>query len=413
MSLVPALIAGGVLASCRFDADNLLLGDGGGGASDADVTLSDADPGAFDAAPGSPDAASTPDAAPGDPDATPCDFDDDDICDSGDPDGPLLIDANTTFDTDADPLCRTLTQVGGPEACLVVVDSFTLNGGVSFTAIGTRPLVVASVADINLNGLLDVSSRLSGQIGAGANFVDCAVTTDPEGDDGGSGGGAGGSFAGAGGNGGNGDEDDSSGGDGEGEGGTASAAVSLPTFLRGGCPGGAGADKDDTDLTPPGNGGGAVYLLSAANINLNSGSAIRATGAGGRGGIGGDHAGGGGGGTGGHVILEAGNINLGGNVGANGGGGGEGGVNRPGNSDDETGNNGADGALSLTGAPGGSGVQSGGNGGDGSSQADLDGEDGNGAIGAGGGGGGAAGFIVFRGTVNENGGQTSPPFIQE
>jgi hypothetical protein len=410
--------AGSLITGCTFDGGTASIGDGGGLPADANVNQADADPAAPDADPaapdaGPPDAALQFDAEPGTPDARPCDFDDEDICDTGDPDGPLIIDASTTFNTDNDPLCRPLAQTDGPDACLVVVDSFTINGGARFIAIGSRPLVVASVSDINLNDLFDVSSRISGQVGAGANFADCAVATAPEGDVGGSGGGAGGSFGGAGGDGGDGDEDQSSGSNGAGLGGTASSSVSQPAFLRGGCPGGAGAERNDTDLTPPGNGGGAVFLLTPANINLNAGSAIRATGAGGIGGRGGDHAGGGGGGSGGHIILEAANINHGGDVGANGGGGGEGGVNFGGGVDTD-GNDGADGAVSATGANGGSGAsQFGGNGGDGSTQADLDGENASGDDGGGGGGGGAAGYIVFRGTVNDNGGLTSPPFIQE
>ena len=403
--------AGSLISGCTCDGGVPSTGDDGGGLpADANENQADADPAAPDGAP--PDAALQFDAEPGTPDATPCAFDDGLICATGDPDGPLIIDASTTFNTDNDPLCRPLAQTDGPGACLVVVDSFTINGGARFIAIGSRPLVVASVSDINLNDLFDVSSRISGQVGAGANFAGCAVATAPEGDVGGSGGGAGGSFGGSGGDGGDGDEDQSSGSNGAGLGGTASSAVSQPAFLRGGCPGGAGAERNDTDLTPPGNGGGAVFLLTPANINLNAGSAIRATGAGGIGGRGDDHAGGGGGGTGGHIILEAANINLGGNVGANGGGGGEGGVDFGGS--DIDGNDGADGALSATGANGGSGAsQFGGNGGDGSTQSNLDGEIANGDDGGGGGGGGAAGYIVFRGTVNDNGGITSPPFIQE
>ena len=394
-----------VLAGCSFDTSNLAVDDDGAATQpDADRFAPDADPAVIDAA-------VVPDAVPGTPDATPCSFDQD-ICDTGEPDGPLAINVDTNFDTDNDPLCRTLAQVNGPNVCLVVLDGFTLNTGANFIATGSRPLVIASVGDIDVNSLIDVSSRISGQIGAGANFEDCAVAANPQGDAGGSGGGAGGSFGGKGGDGGTGDDDTSSGNDGEGDGGTASSAVSQPGVLRGGCPGGAGAVRNNSALTLPGNGGGALLLLTPANINLNAGSAILATGAGGTGGDGNDHAGGGGGGSGGHVILDAANINLGGSISANGGGGGEGGTRFSGGNDVD-GDDGADGGLATTRASGGAGSEFGGNGGGGSSQADLDGENGNDSDAAGGGGGGGAGFIILRGTVVENGGVASPAFIQE
>ena len=394
-----------VLAGCSFDTTNLLLDDDGAATQpDADRFAPDADPIAIDAA-------VVPDAVPGTPDATPCSFDQD-ICDTGEPDGPLAINADTVFDTDTDPLCRTLAQVNGPDVCLVVLDGFTLNTGANFIAIGSRPLVIASVGDININSLIYVSSRIGGPTGAGANFEDCAVATSPQGDAGGSGGGAGGSFAGAGGDGGTGDDDTSSGNDDEGDGGTAVLAVSQPAVLRGGCPGGAGAVRNNNPLTAPGNGGGALFLVTPADINLNATSAIVANGAGGSGGDGGDHAGGGGAGSGGHIILEAANINLGGNISANGGGGGEGGTRFSGGNDLD-GDDGADGALSSTAANGGAGSTFGGNGGDGSSQLNLGGENGNDSDAAGGGGGGGAGFIIFRGAVQGAGGATSPLFIQE
>jgi hypothetical protein len=318
------------------------------------------------------------------------------------------VTSDTVFDTDEDPLCRVFPQDSGPEACLVLVESFTLAQGVDFRVVGARPLVLATPNSVELLGSFDVSSGRDERPGAGANYDACAAASAPEDDIGGAGGGAGGSFAGKGGDGGNGDTDSSLGLDGTGSGGAASSPVALPLVIRGGCAGSKGGDESDLlgsgDGGNGGNSGGAVSFIAGAEFRLSPESSIRATGAGGDGGD--VQSGGGGGGTGGYVAIEARDIFQHGNISANGGGGGEGGHRLL--SGPKDGNPGANGALQSNGAAGGSGAAANaGNGGLGSTQDNRDATPGLGASGGGGGGGGGAGFIVIKGNMS-GGGLVSP-----
>ena len=324
-----------------------------------------------------------------------------DLCAQGTPDPASTL--SGTIHTGTDARCRTLPQPGGPDACLILADGVTIG---DLIGIGPRPLVVVSTTDLTITGALDVSSRLGVRDGAAANDASCAVSGQPESDLGGAAGAAGGSFHGAGGNGGEGDTDNSLGNDGTALAGLASAAITQPAFLRGGCPGGRGGDEGGGGLGGAGgSSGGAVWLVAAGKLELLATGSIRATGAGGAPGQ--VQSGGGGGGSGGLIVLEATTLAIGGPVSANGGGGGEGGTRF--GSTSVTGNKGADGDLGATPAPGGFGaLGSSGDGGAGSAGAQLDGGAGESTIVGAGGGGGAAGFIHLIGTV-QGSGVVSPP----
>jgi hypothetical protein len=380
------------LSACTFDGSNEF-------STDSDGSI---EPGDIDAG----ETGDTPDAEPG------CPFTLDALCSLGDPDGDLDFTSDEVIDTDVDSRCLDLSQGTGPEACLLWADSVSVAPGVTVIAVGSRPLVFASAQTISISGTVDASSRRGVQEGAGADFGSCALASGPQRDIGGAGGAAGGSLAGVAGNGGVGDQDSSLGFDGEGAPGIASAAVGRPTFLRGGCPGGDGADESASSLSGSGgdrgSSGGAVAFFAAESFSLEGGGSIRVTGAGGGGGE--VQAGGGGGGSGGMLLIESGVVTINGTLGANGGGGGEGGVRLNGFS--RTGDRGADGALLPSGAPGGTGLSFAGDGGIGSSLASLAGGVGADANGGGGGGGGSAGYIILRGAVSVNG-STSPAAIVE
>ncbi|MBL0216500.1 MAG: hypothetical protein IPQ07_21785 [Myxococcales bacterium] len=198
-----------------------------------------------------------------------------------------------TFNTST--MCTEIRQSpGGPLCVYAVTGSLTVSGNVAIT--GPRPLVlVADRITIEMSGILDVADG-----GAGAGPAACA---DPV--SGGIGvdscsGGAGGSFVSAGGIGGM---------------GTTSIPQTpnpgtVPSFLRGGCAGGAGGHVLNEGMSPGGKGGGAIYLMASQEIVM-SGS-IYAWGGGGEGGTGGNTTtgGGGGGGSGGHIVLDAPTITL-------------------------------------------------------------------------------------------------------
>lgn len=318
---------------------------------------------------------------------------------------PALVLAGA-FDSDTDVRCRPFTQPGGRESCLLYADSISIAMGTTFTAHGTRPLLLASRTTVVIDGVLDVSSRRNGVPGAGANDADCQALRAPEDDIGGAAGGAGGSYLGRGGNGGVGDQDDSLGDDDDALAGLADAALAAaPTFARGGCPGSTGGDEVPAQGGRGGASGGAVWIAANGPISIGASGAIRATGAGGGGGQ--VQSGGGGGGSGGLVVIEAPTITVGGQISANGGGGGEGGTRVSGTP--VTGNAGSDGELGTTAAAGGSGAAgTPGDGGAGSAGAALGGGTGGGSIVGAGGGGGGAGFIRLVGAATVNG-VISPP----
>lgn len=309
------------------------------------------------------------------------------VCFAQAPTGTQMINAAINTDTAA---CAT-NVVGNNPGCVLASDSISISGAVAVT--GAKPLVLVAATTITLAGTLDASSHRAGggQIGAGADFAMCDAGTAP----GIHGGGAGGSFGGTGGAGGN--------DNGNMHGGTAGAAQTTLTVVRGGCPGQAGNAAGGT-AGAAGHGGGAIYLVAGTSITIASG-VINASGQPGLGGAL-QGAGGGGGGAGGLVAFDAPSVTNNGSVFANGGGGAEGaGTN-------STGNAGAD--PTATTAPGGAGASaSGGDGGAGAFGATANGTAGTKAgtaTSGGGAGGGGAGLIkIYQATTIGGSGTVSPP----
>lgn len=310
-----------------------------------------------------------------------------------------------TGPSNTDPRCRTLTQPGGSDVCLIYATAVTITGNGSLTATGSRPLAIASSSTLTIDGALDVGSH-GPQRGPAADAMGCTFATVPELDRGGGAGAAGGSLTQPGGDGGIGDSDNSVDPDGTAAAGTHGATIKI-TVLRGGCAGQAGGDEapgGGANGGAGGHAGGALYLFARQSLTITGD--VRATGAGGGGGQ--VQAGGGGGGTGGLVVIESPSITISGRVAANGGGGGQGGGRL--NQNDISGNPGTDGAMGTTAAAGGSGVASGdprfGFGGAGGATTAAVG--GTTANFGGGGGGGAAGVIELIGTTQLSGSTISP-----
>ena len=380
-------------AGCSFPG-NPADDDGGDDIQDGAVV-----DGPVDAVPG-------PDARPADarpPDAR-CMIGSIDACGMGPPDAALQLFG--VISTDVDPRCRTYQQPsGGAPACLIFAEGIVIPAASTLQASGSRPLVLASTMDIAINGVLDVSSRRGGPVGAAANDAACNLSQQAQDDSGGAAGAAGGAFGGPGGNGGTGDSDTTTDSDGSAQPGVAGGTVTVSGYVRGGCRGG---DGGDTILTAGGSGGdsgGAVWLAAIGTVSVGSNGAIRATGAGAGGGQ--PMAGGGGGGSGGMILVEAPIIDVDGDVSANAGGGGEGGHQS--GLTPVNGNPGENGDLGTTAAQGGRDAPGpAGFGGNGTGGSDLSGEVGGNSTSGGGGGGGGAGIIQFSGSVT-GGGTVSPP----
>jgi hypothetical protein len=270
---------------------------------------------------------------------------------------------------------RFVMMPNGIEAQVIMVSSLRMEDNIN--AKGSRPLVIASWGDIEVNGSLQVEGSNS-EPGAGANPADCGDSAGQAGLDdlGGASGGGGGAFGGPGGAGGTGDSDTSAGG--------APGIVSTGTGLRGGCPGGVGGNTGG----PGGSGGGAVALIAISNILITGD--IEAVGRGGEGGKN-DRSGGSGGGSGGMILLTSDQIEIqaSARLSANGGSGGGGAA------EIDDGESGRKGRLDLDAAQGGTGATFAGAGGLGSSFADPAGGAGLGDFAGGGGGGGGAGIIDF------------------
>lgn len=382
-----------LLSACTFDSSTRQT------IAPDDAAFADATP--SDIADAGADAGTINDAMP---DAQ-CAFDLAQLCEAPDP--ALVISGDETINTDSDPRCRAMAQGAGPEACLLLVESFTLDDGFTLRARGKRPLVIASTSSISISGTLDVASYQTGPGGAGHDSIDCVAGSAAEDDLGGAAGGAGGSFGGTGGDGGEGDTDDSLGDDGTATQGFATAATGQPAFVRGGCAGSDGGDEHSAGGTGGrgGRSGGAIHFIAIDALVISANGEIRATGAGGGGGE--VQSGGGGGGSGGYIKLSAPLITNEGFLSANGGGGGEGGTRS--NDIPFSGDDGDDGLVSETVAVGGSGLLNGGNGGNGAAgifAADDGSDSGRGA----GGGGGGAGIIVTDG-VTSGAGESSPPWV--
>jgi hypothetical protein len=311
------------------------------------------------------------------------------------------------------PNCDSIIAqpLGGPSLCVVAANNFTIAQGAKLSAHGPNPLLLVAANTLTIAGTLDVASRASGDIGAGAQ-TSCGTGNEGgigDGPEGAGGGGAGGSLGSTGNVGGVGYK--SSTNNPGGPGGTPLAAATSPASLVGGCPGGRGGDGHGGSVNfggpgAGGYGGGGVYLIGGASIVVSG--AINASGAGGAPGrdSADASAGGGGGGAGGFIGLDAPVLDVTGSVFANGGGGGGGGgddVGRPGS-------NGNDPANAVTPSGGGTGGQGGGgNGGSGfaNGTAPTKGGGGSNPYCGGGGGGGGAGIIRVYGAT-PSGGTFSP-----
>jgi hypothetical protein len=317
---------------------------------------------------------------------------------------------------------QTLQQVDGTLVAVLSIGRLTVSAAARLSAIGPRPVLIASWSTITVDGMIDAGSHLgvtsapahtaqTVQFGAGAN-QGCAAGVGQDGLDAtttaGSGGGGGGGWQGAGGPGGRG------GGASAVAGGPGGQLVAL-AGMRGGCPGGSSGAAGMV-ATPPalqgsralgGAGGGAIRLVAHDSIDVHG--TISANGAGGAGAPTSSACGGGGGGAGGYIGFEAPTVSLAGTITANGGGGG-GGAGVSG-----AGNDGGDGIAGTAPAPGGGSAGCGQAGGGGAAAASLDGAAAGNADtcgGGGGGGGGASGFIVITSPGYTPGGETLSPAAQ-
>jgi len=308
------------------------------------------------------------------------------------------------FDTDGTGCTVVAGQTAGPELCVLAAAQLTVTG--SFVATGTRALVLIGAETVSVSGTIDVSSKQSGQRGAGSNPSTCTSAAHAAGpgraDSGGGGGGAGGSFGTVGGIGGFGDAN-SNGDPGQGVAGIPGSAE-VPVSLRGGCPGGAGgAGGGGGDSGGQGGrGGGAVYLIAATAITIDGN--VFASGAGGTisGGSAGYQDGGGGGGSGGMIGLDAPSILISGRVVANGAGGSGGG----GNSGGGPGGDGTTTMWNVAATGGTAGPTVAGPGGSGTAVGMVSAVTPAAADAGGGGGGGGLGVVWIDGTVS--GSQVSP-----
>lgn len=259
----------------------------------------------------------------------------------------------TTMDTDV--------PCANPPAdpyCLVISNNITIAG--TFRATGSRPLVMIAATQlwIQRDGIIDVSTVGSAELGAGAatGTALCGSPTDGMGHIAAGvsgGGGAGGTYRGLGGRGGTTVMDENTAG--------APALGGQSVALRGGCPGTAGGNSAGVPGAGlGGGGGGSVVLIAGGPIVIDG--VVRAFGGGGAGGsMSMDGGGGGGGGSGGLIALDAPQVivNTNARLLAGGGGGGSGGTNSglgaPGQEMTAAGDSGAGGLASNGGGGGGPG----------------------------------------------------------
>jgi len=338
-----------------------------------------------------------------------------DLCKQAAPSEALDITDAQSINTDMDLRCRTLTQPGNLDVCLLYMTGVHIAGTGSLTASGKRPLAIASSSTMTIDGTIDVGSH-GGQRGPAADAAGCNFARSPDRDIGGGGGGAGGSFTLPGGDGGTGDQNNNAGQDGTALSGLHGTTTTV-SVLRGGCIGQNGGDESGSGGSgnggAGGHSGGALYLF--AHQSLQIAGDIRATGAGGGGGQ--VQSGGGGGGTGGLVVIESPSLTISGRISANGGGGGQGGARlstgggQGGGAVDISGNPGGDGDLGATVAAGGSGAANnnpalGAGGAGGALTAAITGTT---VASGGGGGGGAAGMIKLLGAQQQLSGSTISP----
>ncbi len=295
-------------------------------------------------------------------------------------------------------------STGGGEVCVVTGGNLIVDTTITVT--GPRPLMLVAIDSITISSTIDASSRLRGQIGAGAVDQTCTAPAGQS-QNGGGGGGGGGGFGDVGADGGAGAQGAPPG--------LGGPVLQTPTFLRPGCAAGAGGSGSTVGSGGIGGVSGGVVYLVAGRIEISPSGAVLASGAGGAGAnqLGGNRGGGGGGGSGGMIALEAMTITVDGILQANGGGGG-------GGADSGQGMDGADGTTQPFDSPAtGGNSEAPGKGGPGGSggagikppQPGMTPIQG----GGGGGGGGAVGYVWVRGQLSGGGNgnvQSSPPPTQ-
>jgi hypothetical protein len=221
---------------------------------------------------------------------------------------PLHVTATTSIDTDlgtsspSGASCARTTN-GNLSLCILAAPSIVIDPGVVLAAHGSIPLALFAHA-ITIRGTVDVASHAgSAASGAGARRSGCIAGSFPSL----AGGGHGGAASGQGGAGGAQGGAPSSGGQG-------SFSFGIVAVI-GGCGGTRGGDGtiptvDDGGATTGGAGGGAIWIASdSADLVLDAGASINASGAGGAGGTTAAH-GGAGGGAGGIIVLQAPAIHL-------------------------------------------------------------------------------------------------------
>jgi len=185
---------------------------------------------------------------------------------------------------------EAVTQPDGSTVNLIVVKSLVLASNGSIRVTGKVPLVVVSLSDVTISGILDASSKNLnvGPGGAGPAASNAAGLPTGGGAAGSASaaiGGSGGSYCGVGGLGG-----------GQTAGGTAYGSATIRPLV-GGSAGGGGA-------VGSGAGGGAIQITAAGMLTVNAASSITVGGEGGP--IGGlsSNQNAGGGGSGGSILLE-------------------------------------------------------------------------------------------------------------
>ncbi|MBT8495938.1 MAG: hypothetical protein KJO07_23035 [Deltaproteobacteria bacterium] len=297
---------------------------------------------------------------------------------------------------DLEPIAVDTVVIDSTDPALVVLNVGGLSVGrfAELRLEGNRPVVIASWSSIAVAGIVSARSSYGDGLGAGANTGSCSELGMPQLGPNGGGGGGGAGFGGPGGDGG-------SGSDGAAAGATGGAGFST-SILRGGCPGGDGADVGEGAVGTGGAGGGALLLLATTSISISG--TIHAGGQAGRGAT--RPNGGGGAGSGGMIGLVAPLVDLTEDVvlASNGGGGGEGG-----NADSSMGGTGSSGRSDGQVAAGGSGLSEAGNGGSGSTGTSAPGT-GDTRFYSGGGSGGGVGFVVVKAqTFEPAGAYISPP----
>ena len=291
--------------------------------------------------------------------------------------GALSISASTTFDTGNALNCTTtITQVDGPEICVLRHGTINIDRNQTLTVIGSRALALVADRDISIDGEIDARARFDGVSnnngpGGGTRKSGTSVNV--------AGGGAG--YRTAGGSGG------TTTNGGAANGGAVGPSPASSTVLLGGAQPVAAANGG-----LPGGGGGALTLISCrgkvsvsglVDVNGGGGGAGRLTN------FGQVYRMAAGGGSGGTVVLQGMSVVVTGQLFANGGGGGGGGNFDAGN--------GSGGLRSTQPAPGGLGAAAPSmNGGFGGS-ATIPPGDGNGSGGDpayGGAGGGSTGYLA-------------------